>query len=142
MAVDELDTDVHAALKEVLAEYPIQLGLLVGSHATGTAGPHSDIDMAVEFDPSYSAAKRQQLRLSLIAALTQELATGDLDLVVLNTVRPAVGRSVLQDAVVIVGDQQRVDQLLKRFDRQAPTATPEQRRDRFDAALRRLEEQV
>jgi len=142
MAVDELDADIHAALDQVLAEYPVQLGLLVGSHATGTAGPHSDIDIAVEFDPSLSAEKHHQLRLSIIAALTQELATDDLDLVVLNTVRPAVGRSVLQDAVVIIGDQQRVDQLLERFDRQAPTPTPEQRRDRFDAALRRLEEQV
>ena len=80
--------------------------------------------------------------MSLIVDLSQALGTDDLDLVDLETVRPEVGLSALQDSLVLVGDDVRVDSLISQLERQAEIPTADQRRDRFDAALDRLEERV
>ncbi|ESS09274.1 MAG: putative nucleotidyltransferase [uncultured archaeon A07HN63] len=137
-----IDDDALDAVRWVLADYPVRLGVLFGSHASGTAGSHSDVDIAVEFDPDVVDDERYRHRLSLLVDLSQALGTDDLDLVDLDTVRPAVGLSALQDATLLVGDQDRRDQLVSEFERRAETPTADQRRDRFDAALERLEERV
>lgn len=137
-----VDENVLASLREVLRQHPVRLGVLIGSHASGTAGSHSDVDVAVEFEPAITGDDRYRERISLVVALTRALGTDDLDLIDLDGVRPAVGRSALEDAFVLVGDPHRVDQLSQRFARAADTPTPEQRRERFDAVLERLEESV
>ncbi len=137
-----LDDDALDAVRGVLADKPVRLGVLFGSQATGTAGSHSDIDVAVEFDPAVADDERYRHRLSLVVDLSQALGTDDLDLVDLDTVRPAVGLSALQDATLLVGNQDRREQLVSEFERQAETPTAAQRCDRFDAALDRLEERV
>ena len=137
-----LDDDALDAVRGVLAGKPVRLGVLFGSQATGTAGSHSDVDIAVEFDPIVVDDERYRHRLSLVVDLSQALGTDDLDLVDLDTVRPAVGLSALQDATLLVGDHERREQLVLEFERQAETPTADQRRDRFDAALDRLEERV
>lgn len=45
----QLSEDVlHGRLKDVLSSHPdVRLALLFGSHARGTAGPDSDVDVAV-----------------------------------------------------------------------------------------------
>jgi len=130
------------AVRMVLVGHPVRLGVLFGSYASGTADCHSDIDIAVEFDPNVADDERYRRRLSLIVDLSQVLGTDDLDLVDLETVRPEIGLSALQDSLVLVGDDARIDSLLSQFERQAETPTAAQRRDRFDAALDRLEERV
>lgn len=137
-----LDDDALDAIRRVLAGKPVRLGVLFGSQATGTAGSHSDVDVAVEFDPAVADDERYRHRLSLVVDLSQALGTDDLDLVDLDTVRPAVGLSALQDATLLVGNQDRREQLVSEFERQAETPTADQRRDRFDAVLDRLEERV
>ena len=137
-----IDDDALNAVREVLTAQPVQLGVLFGSQASGTAGSHSDIDIAVEFDPSVADDYQHRALLSIVVALSQALDTDDLDLVDLDTVRPTVGLSALQDATVLVGDDSRREQLLSEFERRAETPTADQRRDRFDAALERLEERV
>ena len=137
-----LDDDALDAVRGILAGKPVRLGVLFGSQATGTAGSHSDVDVAVEFDPAVADDERYRHRLSLVVDLSQALGTDDLDLVDLDTVRPAVGLSALQDATLLVGDHERREQLVSEFERQAEMSTAAQRRDRFDAALDRLEERV
>jgi Predicted nucleotidyltransferases len=137
-----LDDNALNAVRSVLADHSVRLGVLFGSHASGTAGSHSDVDIAVEFDPDVVDDERYRHRLSLVVDLSQALGTDDLDLVDLDTVRPAVGLSALQDATLLVGDHDRREQLVSEFERRTETPTADQRRDRFDAALERLEEWV
>jgi len=127
-------------LQEVLSDYPIGLGVLFGSQATGTAGTHSDIDVAVEFLPSVD--DQFKARLELGVDLTRALGTDDVDVVDLQTVRPAVGYSALNTGTVLVGDTERVTELLAQFDSERERSTSTERRERFDDALGRLKELV
>jgi predicted nucleotidyltransferase len=142
MALDGFDEAITGAIRDVLVDQPVRLGVLFGSQASGTAGSHSDIDIAVEFESDVAAADRYRARLSLIVALSQSLRTDDLDLVDLGTVRPEVGLSALEDCIVLVGDTDRVNDLLAQFKRRAEPPTADQRRARFDAALKGVEERV
>jgi predicted nucleotidyltransferase len=142
MTLDGLDETVADAVRDVLADQPVRLGVLFGSRASGTASSHSDVDIAVEFESDVTDTDRYRARLSLIVSLSQALDTDDLDLIDLETVRPTVGRSALEDCLVLVGDTDRVDDLLAAFERRAEPPTADQRRARFDAALEGVEERV
>ncbi|MFC7041708.1 type VII toxin-antitoxin system MntA family adenylyltransferase antitoxin [Halonotius sp. GCM10025705] len=142
MALDGFDEAITDAIRDVLVDQPIRLGVLFGSQASGTAGSHSDIDIAVEFESDVADDDRYRTRLSLIVALSQTLRTDDLDIVDLETVRPEVGLSALEDCIVLVGDADRVDDLLAQFERRVEPSTADQRRARFDAALEGVEERV
>ncbi|RJX49359.1 type VII toxin-antitoxin system MntA family adenylyltransferase antitoxin [Halonotius pteroides] len=142
MTFNGLDEPVADAVRDVLADQPVRLGVLFGSLASGTAGSHSDVDIAVEFESDVTDADRYRARLSLVVALSQALGTDDFDLVDLETVRPEVGRSALEDCIVLVGDTERVTHLLAAFERRAEPPTADQRRARFDAALEGVEERV
>lgn len=135
-----LDRRTVDRLQEVLDQHPIRLGVLFGSQATGTAGDHSDIDVAVEFLPSVEDGFKAQLRLGV--DLTRVLGTDDVDVVDLQTVPPAVGYSALSHGAVLVGDSERVEELQAQFDRERERLTSTERRERFDNALGRLEELV
>lgn len=136
----EKDDHVTRAVREVLADHPVRLGVLFGSQASGTARAHSDVDVAVEFESSVE--DRFRARLALGVALTRALGTDDVDVVDLNDVRPAVGYSALDDGQLLVGDPGRVESLARQFDRERERTTGEERRKRFDDALDRLEELV
>lgn len=127
-------------LREVLKEHPVRLGVLFGSQATGTAGDHSDIDVAVEFEPSVE--NRFQAQLDLGASLALELGTDDIDVVDLDTIRPAVGYAALAEGRLLVGDTERIEELAAQFDHERERPTRRERRERFDGALERLEELV
>ena len=127
-------------LQEVLDQHPIRLGVLFGSQATGEAESHSDIDVAVEFLPSVEDQFKAQLALGV--DLTGALGTDDLDVIDLQTVRPAVGYSALSHGTVLVGDSKRAEELLAQFNRERERSTSTERRERFDDALGRLEELV
>jgi len=127
-------------LQEVLTEHPIRLGVLFGSQATGAAGHHSDIDVAVEFLPSVEDQFKAQLELGV--DLTRALGSDDVDVIDLLTVRPAVGYSALNTGTVLVGDSERADDLRAQFERKRDRSTSTERRERFDDALGRLKELV
>jgi predicted nucleotidyltransferase len=73
-------------LRDVVARYPEVAGAwLFGSHARGTAGPDSDVDLAV--DPATPGARARKLDL-----LTDLVGAGfeDVDLVVLDRDDPVL----------------------------------------------------
>ena len=136
----EKDDPMIATVREVLADHPVRLGVLFGSRARGTGGTHSDVDVAVEFAPSVE--DRFGARLALGVALARALSTDDVDIVDLDDVRPVVGYSALDEGQLLVGDPERIESLRRQFDRERERITPEERRERFDDALDRLEELV
>lgn len=135
-AIDaSLDLD---ALRAVLREYPVQLAILFGSHATGTTHTASDIDLAVEFDahrpsdPSYNDAF-----LGLSADLSDTLGTDDVDFVDLHAVSPALAEAIFANGVLPVGEQEHAAELR----RQITAAESEQQspRERLNAVLARID---
>ena len=135
-----LDRRTLDRLQEVLGEHPIRLGVLFGSQATGAAGSHSDIDVAVEFLPSVENRFKAQLKVGV--DLTRALGTDDVDVVDLQSVPPAVGYSALTTGTVLVGNAERVEELVGQFDSEREHSTSTERRERFDDALGRLKELV
>lgn len=136
-AVDDVDT---VAVRAVLESHPVRLGVLFGSRVRGTSGDHSDVDVAVEFDPSLSDDERYRARLSLVVELARALGIDDIDVTVLDGTRPEVARSALASGIVLVGDPDHAAELLAEYEQQSSCPTREQRRKRFDETLARLEE--
>jgi len=129
---------IATTVRGVLEDHPVQLGVLFGSHARGTAGSHSDIDVAVSFDRSVA----DQRWLELGVELTVALGTDDVDIVDLDTVRPAVGYEALSNGRLLVGDPEAMSERLAQFERDRQVPTQAERRARFDDALERMERLV
>lgn len=136
----ERNDPVATTVREVLEDQPVRLGVLFGSQARGTAGTHSDVDVAVEFDESVD--DRFRARLTLGADLARALGTDDVDVVDLDDMRPAIGYSALDRGRVLVGDPDRAKKLAEAFEREREASTSRERRERFDETLDRLEELV
>ena len=113
-------------------EPDVLVAYLYGSHARGTAGPGSDVDVAVLLD---EGADRAQRRLELQASLGEAV-----DLVVLNDAPVALAYRVLRDGVVLTSrdEQARIEHWVRTVDRYLDTVPM---RRVLDAGLRhRLEE--
>lgn len=90
----DLEERIARALEpreEVLEAY------LFGSHAAGTARPHSDIDVAVYVREVPGAASGYGYAAELTSYLMRALATNDVDVVVLNRAPPVLYHRVLRD---------------------------------------------
>ena len=129
-------------VRTVLEHYPIRLGVLFGSRARGTSGEHSDVDVAVSFDPALTEAERHRTRIDLIVELTRTLGTDDVDVVDLDGVRPEVGASALEDGLVLVGERELAEALHARFEAGTQSRTHAERMRRFDELLARMEEKT
>ncbi len=89
-----METDFVGKIKAVLPHHPVQQAYLFGSHAHGTAGPLSDIDIAVMYEASVDA---DQAESKLFAELSQSLHTDNIDLVNIATASPLLAhRAVLR----------------------------------------------
>lgn len=143
MSSDSPDGPLNqAALRRVLQQYPVRLGVLVGSQARGTSGPHSDVDLLVEFTQGLSADRRRRVRFQLLADCAAALGTDDIDVIPIDGVHPRIGASALADGVVLVGDSTRAERFHAAFERLASTRTHPERLAQFDAVLERLDETV
>lgn len=126
------------SLRAVLREHPVDLAILFGSHATGTARESSDVDVAVEFDalrpsdPGYN-----DVFLGLSADLSEALGTDDVDLVDLHTVSPSLAASIFEHGVLLVGD--RDDAADRREELTAADGERPSPRERLDAALAKID---
>lgn len=129
-------------ITDVLEEYPVECALLYGSQLHGATTAESDIDIAVAFTPELSTAQRLQHRIELTAELSKTLGMDAVDIADLKTIRPEVGLSALETGFVLLGDQSTLDAYRKRFEEAATEETHEERMERFDGILDRLEGQV
>lgn len=129
------------AIRSTLEAHPVRLAVLFGSHARGESHARSDIDLAVELDgirpgqPGFNAAF-----FSLSADLSEALETDGIDLVDVHTLSPLLARVVLEDGVIVVGSERRAEQL--RSELSADGDRDRTPRERFDEALRRIDEHL
>lgn len=128
-------------LRSVLREHPIRLAILFGSRATGNTHRTSDTDIAVEFDSvERESSAYNRVFFGLSADLSDVLGSDDVDLVDVHTVSPAMAETVLEDGVVLVGEQQYAEDLLQRI--AAAPSDEGSARERFDAALGKIDEHL
>ena len=89
-------------IQHIFQEYPqVKLGYVFGSQTTGKTGPLSDYDFAVYLEEK-EAQKRFDLRLRLMDALSKELGTDKVDVLVLNDIKsPEVKYSIIKEGILL-----------------------------------------
>lgn len=92
-------------LKEVFVKNGVILAYLFGSQAEGRAGPRSDIDIAVLFDPSIPYRDQSKRQIMLINELMGIFGRSDVDVVVLNRATPLLAHQVVKYGQVIYEDE-------------------------------------
>lgn len=123
----------------MIERYPIRFAVLFGSHARGTPTEFSDVDIAIEFEESVSDDDRAIARIRPLADLMEELGTDEVDVADLDAVRPEIGAAALENGTVLVGTEDRATRLRERFERQVTPSTHEDRMDRFDELVSRMD---
>jgi len=135
------DTLPLKKIQDILDEHPIQFAILFGSYATGNTHKRSDVDIAVEFqsinqtEPGYNDEF-----FGLSADLSDELGTDDVDLVDVQNLSSEVAKAILDEGLLLVGDQATAENVLKpKADSSSETRTP---RERIDTALGKINEHL
>lgn len=93
------------ALAAALRRPDVVAAYLFGSQAAGTAGPLSDIDIAVL--PSVDVADPGALRLEVGVELARLLGTDEVDVVMLDRAPPVLAYRVFRDGVRLVDNDPR-----------------------------------
>lgn len=101
-AVPPLDPDRRALLARALDTPGVVAASLIGSQATGTAGPLSDVDVAIWLMPNLDRDRRYELTVNLLNAAAEALGTAEVDLVVLNDASPLMRQRAMQHGVRLV----------------------------------------
>ncbi|PSP75796.1 hypothetical protein BRC86_02890 [Halobacteriales archaeon QS_3_64_16] len=126
---ETIGPDERAALESVLEEYPIRLATLFGSHADGTAGQESDVDVGIEFERAVARTRRVETVLRLVTDLMSVLDRDEIDVSLIGDFEPTVGRAALESTDVLVGSADRLRD-------QADEPSLRKRTDRVRARLR------
>lgn len=100
--VPALDAAARARLAAALDRAEVVSALLYGSQATGTAGPLSDVDVAVWLDPALDGGARWRLMLELTQAACEALGTDEVQVVVLNDAPPLLRHRAIRDGIRLV----------------------------------------
>jgi predicted nucleotidyltransferase len=87
----------HALVRALEPRGEVLEAYLFGSHATGRAQAHSDIDVAVYIDGQKSADAAYGYAAELTAHLMAKLHSNEIDVVVLNRAPPVLYHRVLRD---------------------------------------------
>lgn len=130
------DAETDELVTRLRAQPDVVVAYLFGSTARGTAGPTSDVDVAVLLAPEPPPLRRLELLAEVAAVVGSERA----DLVVLNDAPPAVGyRVVAEGTPLLVRDEAaRVRYTARIVDRYLDLAPV--RRELASAQRHRLEE--
>lgn len=83
-----LDEGGVERLRAALDRDAVAAAYLFGSQAAGTAGPLSDVDVAVWAQPELDADGRMALRLELMDGAATALGTTEIDVVMLDDASP------------------------------------------------------
>jgi predicted nucleotidyltransferase len=109
--VPALDAAATRRLAAALDRPEVLAAFLIGSQARGTAGPLSDVDIAVIHAPTLAPGDLPDLRLSLADAAGAALGTSEVDVVLLNGAPALMRHEALRDPIVLVDrdPQARID---------------------------------
>lgn len=102
----------RARLAAVLDREGVVAASLIGSQARGSAGPASDVDLAVWLDRGLDDDDRAALRDALLAAAAEVLGRDDVDVVVLDEAPPLLRHRATRDGVRLV--ERDVDERVRR----------------------------
>lgn len=105
--VPELDAAARRRLAAALDRPEVIAAFLIGSRARGSAGPLSDVDLAILHRPQMSSRDRLALRLSLGASAGAALGTSEIDIVLLNDAPPLLRHRALRDGIRLVDREPR-----------------------------------
>lgn len=122
---------------EVLAEHPVRLAVIFGSTVRGERHPHSDIDLAVEFEED--APDTLDTRLSLFADLSTRLDRNDIDIAIVDELDPRVGKRAFSEGVLVLGSEKRFERYRTAFEHVVDREVRESPAERFDAVIDRLD---
>jgi uncharacterized protein len=100
--VPALDPAARSRLAAALDRPEVIAAFLIGSQARGSAGPLSDVDLAILHPPGLGSRERLDLRLSLAAAAGAALGTSEVDVVLLNDAPPLIRHRALRDGIRLV----------------------------------------
>ena len=139
MAANTDPRELRETVADVLANHPVTVGVLFGSHARGDAEARSDIDVAVAFEESDSVQSRARLRLGTDLALA--LGRDDVDVVDLRSASPALVRAVFRDGERLVGSDRNAQRVREQAlaDADEDSRSPAQR---FDDALSAIDDHL
>jgi hypothetical protein len=97
--VPALDAAAMSRLASALDRPEVMAAFLFGSQARGTAGPLSDVDVAILHDPGLASRERLDLRLALAASAEAALGTSEVDIVLLNGAPPLLRHRAIRDGI-------------------------------------------
>lgn len=116
-------------VREYLEETPVVFALLFGSHARGTAGSSSDVDVAIQLPAEMDDHERFRTRNRIDAEL-QQFARGFVDVSDIDTLPTTVAHAALQDGVRLVGDESTIRTYREQVVDEYETTTDERERER------------
>ncbi len=97
----------QTTLCDILTHIPnLELGILIGSRATGTARPDSDWDIAIQWSRGLGFVEQLAATEHLRKIISVQLGTSvqSIDLIDLPTARMAIRAVVAEEGVIIKGD--------------------------------------
>lgn len=100
--VPDLDAAALQRLREALDQPGVVAAYLIGSRARGTAGPLSDLDLAVLHSADLDTRSRLDLRLKLMADAGAALGTTEIDVLLLNGAPALIRHRALREGMVLV----------------------------------------
>lgn len=95
--VPAIDDAAMERLAAALDRDDVVSAMLIGSQASGTAGPLSDVDIAVWHDPQLDSRGRFDLQLRLASDAGDALGTDEIDVVMLNGAPPLLQHRAIRD---------------------------------------------
>jgi hypothetical protein len=106
-SVPFIDGSRRRKLGEVLDRDGVVAGMLFGSQATGTAGPLSDVDLAVWVRPTMSTEGKIAIRSDLSLAAREALGCDEVDIVILNDASPLLQHRAMKESHRLVDREPR-----------------------------------
>lgn len=138
--VPPLDDSALSRLASALESPEVVAAFLFGSQARGTAGPLSDIDVAILHVDGLSPRGRLDLRLGLATEASAALATEEIDMVLLNGAPPLLRDRVMRDAIALIDRAPDVTRSFREATERDYAATESEREDLSLRLRRRMRE--
>lgn len=100
---DDVLSRLRGAAPRAFASQPVRFAYLFGSHATGTARPDSDVDVAVSLDPGVEPDRRLDLALVISRELATASGLGKIDVIVLDDAPLPLKGRIASEGVMVYG---------------------------------------